>query len=567
MAVAIRVIRRITPPFPRKYQAYRAYYAHYGGPPFGGSRGTLAYSMWRRPSEWTQRPQVRCQEVISSCHSMSETATVTRGRIASLLGLRGGFPVRLYEALVITPTLLLIGTAFLLAGVEFLGTTDRILGALFWTAMIALVELLPVPAWRSLQVGTGFPLFTAVAFIYPPEVAGVIAFLGSSDPRELRGQVRPLRALFNRSQLALSLFAASAVFHSLGADVEDWSASLAVAAPAAVLVFNLINTLLVSVAAGLTYGVPVLSVMRKMKIGNPLEFLISYLGLGLLGVLLARLYLAVGWWAVAAFVMPLLLARQMFFRTRALEEATRELQDREVVLRALSNRMAEERQDERTQIAGYLHDDLAQVLYRMALHLDISDKLLEQQNTAQTREELAALRSSRDRAMELVRALIRDLHRSPIGRHGLTEAITSYAHEVERDSRIRIETRLQQLDMPAPIQLLCYHVAREAIMNAIKHAEASVITVSLEATVDGARLTVSDNGRGFDPEQDSPEGHFGLTMMRERAQVSGGDFRIDSAPGKGSTVTADFPTSWMVESNGQTQERERAEVPSESAQA
>ena len=353
----------------------------------------------------------------------------------------------------------------------------------------------------------------------------------------------------------------------MGGDVQEWTSRLILAAPAAVLAFHLVNSTLVSLALAMTYGIPVLQARRKMSIGNPLEFLISYLGLGLLGVILARLYDVVGWWAVAAFVMPLLLARQMFFRTRALEEATRELQDREVVLRGLSNRMAEERHDERTQIAGYLHDDLAQVLYRMALHLDISEKLLAQRNTDQTKEELAAIRSSRDRAMELVRALIRDLHRSPIGRHGLTEALDSYAQEVERDARVRVKTSLHRVDMPAPVQLLCYHIAREAMMNAVKHAEASMITVSLEATVDGARLTVSDDGKGFDPEQGSAEGHYGLTMMRERAQVSGGDFRIDSNPGKGSTVTAEFPTSWMVEGNGQTQEREPSGVPTENGPA
>jgi signal transduction histidine kinase len=167
--------------------------------------------------------------------------------------------------------------------------------------------------------------------------------------------------------------------------------------------------------------------------------------------------------------------------------------------------------------------------------------------------------------MELVRALIRDLHRSPIGRHGLTEALESYAEDVQRDTRVRVRTRLQRIDMPPPVQLLCYHVAREAIMNAIKHAEASAITVSLEGTLDGARLTVSDNGKGFDPEQGSPEGHFGLTMMRERAQVAGGSFQIESAPGNGSTIIADFPTSWMVETNGQTPQGEPAAAPSESA--
>jgi signal transduction histidine kinase len=428
----------------------------------------------------------------------------------------------------------------------------------FWVLTTALVELLPVPIWKSLQVGTGFPLFTAVAFIYSPPLAGVIAFLGSSDPRELRRQVRPMRALFNRAQLCLALFAASAVFHSFGTSVRTWSADLGWAVPLSVLCFYLVNVTLVSSALALEHSVTFLSVFRKMRIGNPVEFLVSYFGLGLLGVIVANLYLRVGWWAVAAFVMPLLLARQMFFRTRALEHATQELQDREVVLRALSNRMAEERQDERKAIAGYLHDDLAQVLYRMSLHLDISEKHLEQGNTSNAREEIAAIRISRNRAMELIRALIRDLHRSPLGRAGLSEALVSYAHETERDTGVQIRTVLEPVDMAAPVQLLCYHVAREAVSNAIKHAEASAITISLERTADGARLSVSDDGRGFDVEEGEPEGHYGLTMMRERAQVSGGTFTIRSAVGEGTTVIADFPTSWMVEADGQAERSSEA---------
>jgi signal transduction histidine kinase len=317
-----------------------------------------------------------------------------------------------------------------------------------------------------------------------------------------------------------------------------------------VLVFYICNITLVSTALSLEHRVSFVSVFKRMRIGNPLEFLISYLGLGLLGVTLARLYVDVGWWAVAAFVMPLLLARQMFFRTRALEEATAELKDREVVLRALSNRMAEERQDERQQIAGYLHDDLAQVLYRMALHLDISEKQLEKGRPEKARQEIASLRESRDRAMQLIRALIRDLHRSPLGRAGLSEALNSYAQEVERDTGIRILTSFEDVEMAPPVQLLCYHVAREAVMNAIKHAEASSISISLEPTEEGARLRVADDGMGFDVEAGEPEGHYGLTMMKERAQVSGGEFKIESAEGEGTTVIADFPTSWMVEPDG-----------------
>src|ERR687896_55719 len=185
------------------------------------------------------------------------------------------------------------------------------------------------------------------------------------------------------------------------------------AAAPAVLVFHMVNSSLVSIAARLVYEIPIREAFRRLRIGNPLEFLTSYLALGFLGVLLARLYDELDWWAVAAFAMPLLLARQMFFRTRALEEATKELQDREVVLRALSNRMAEERQDERKQIAGYLHDDLAQVLYRMSLHIDISERQIETGNVETAIEEIEGIRRNKERAQELIRALIRDLHRAP----------------------------------------------------------------------------------------------------------------------------------------------------------
>ncbi len=119
--------------------------------------------------------------------------------------------------------------------------------------------------------------------------------------------------------------------------------------------------------------------------------------------------------------------------------------------------------------------------------------------------------------------------------------------------------------MAPPVQLLCYHVAREAVMNAVKHAEAGTITIGLKPTPDGARLSVRDDGKGFDVDEGEPEGHYGLTMMKERAQVSGGTFRIDSARGQGTTVIAEFPTSWLIESPSETSDQ--GEVPAEGLQA
>src|SRR5205809_7655453 len=97
-------------------------------------------------------------------------------------------------------------------------------------------------------------------------------------------------------------------------------------------------------------------------------------------------------------------ARQVFFRSKALEEAHKELQVREQVLEQLSNRMAEERQDERAQIAAYLHDDLAQMLFRLSLQVDIAKRHLRAATAEEVEKDLENIRETKNRTNELVRA-------------------------------------------------------------------------------------------------------------------------------------------------------------------
>ena len=446
---------------------------------------------------------------------------------------------RAFHGLVITSGLLVIAA---LVTFSPPGDTGEALDWVFWTVLIGLVELLPVPAWRTLQVSMAFPLATAVAIVYEPGIAGLILLLGSSDPREFRREVPWLRAVFNRTQVALATVAASAAFHALGGDLKSWPALLA-AAPAAVLADYLVNTALVSVSVSRIHGVPVREVLGEMRIGALHEYLASYISLGFLGILLARLFDNVGPWAVAAFALPLLLARQAFFRTRALERATGELREQQVLLQDLSNRLAEERHDERMEIAGYLHDDLAQVLYQMRLQVDMAEELLNRGNLEAVGEELSEIEGSRSRATELVRALVRDLRRSPIGREGLAKAIASFGDELGRDYGIDVRARVEHVPMTSVVQLLCFQVAREALMNAAKHAEASVIRVSLERDGSSGVLTVTDDGRGFDVSEGEPEGHFGLMLMRERVTAAGGTIRLESSLGRGTTVAGRFPLS------------------------
>jgi len=217
------------------------------------------------------------------------------------------------------------------------------------------------------------------------------------------------------------------------------------------------------------------------------------------------------------------------------------------VLRALSNRMAEERQDERMQIAGYLHDDLAQMLFRLTLQAEMAKKRLARGDVEAVSRDLEGIISTKQQTADMVRALIRDLHRSPIGRNGLAEAIQSFAEDMTKGLQTRIETHVVEVSLPPPIQLLIYQIAREAAMNALKHAEADTIWITLQEKDDGVELQIRDDGKGFDPSAPPPEGHFGSVMMKERAQVTGGTFSIESDPGSGTTITATFPRVWLEE--------------------
>ena len=416
-----------------------------------------------------------------------------------------------------------------------------------WVAIIALVELIPVPTWRGTAIGMGFPLLMVVAFIYDPVQAAAAAFLAASDPRELKGEVGLLRALFNRSQVALAVYAASAIFHALTTIYSTNPLELLAAAGLAAVADYLVNFTLVALAAGIHYRMHPVRVIRQLRLGRLTEFIISYLGLAVFGLILAKVYLGTAFYAVPAFVIPLLLARQMFFRSKALEEAHKDLQDREHVLRALSNRMAEERQDERMQIASYLHDDLAQLLFRLSIQVDVARRHLDKGKVEDTERVLTEIKETKNKTSDRIRALIRDLHRSPLGRAGLGAALHSFIAETGRDSEVQYHTDIDEIDLPAPIALLMYHIAREAVMNSLKHAKAHNMWVVVKENGDEVEMVLRDDGVGFDVDAPEPEGHFGLTMMRERASVGGGTYEVASEPGEGATITVRFPTSWLQE--------------------
>ena len=446
-----------------------------------------------------------------------------------------------FGLLVVMPTLGAL--AFLITQ----GTKPIPLAVVPWAILITLVELLPVTTWGGVTVSVGYPLIMAVAFTFSPEVAALVGLISASDPREFRGEVTLLRALFNRCQIALAVLAASGVFPAASFGNAALSKLLA-RAPLGLAAANVITLGLVTVGVCLVYSFRPLRVVKEL-LGQGQEFVVSYLGLGALGASLARLNSVpqFGFLSVLTVLAPLLFARQMFFRSLALEEAHQELKVREGVLRSLSNAMAEERADERQKIAAYLHDDLAQVLFRLSIQVDVARKLLEKGDLTETGNQLEKIRESKQDTSDRIRALIRDLHRSPLGAKGLAEALESFTDEVGRDAGVHFHLDVADVAMPAPMALLIYHIAREGLMNALKHAQAADFWITVRGDDEFLELQLRDNGVGFDTMLPGPEGHFGMAMMRERAQVGGGSSEVFSVPGQGTTITVKFPTSLLQE--------------------
>jgi diguanylate cyclase (GGDEF)-like protein len=196
---------------------------------------------------------------------------------------------------------------------------------LTWAVAIGAVDLMPIPASIDLRFSLSFPLQLAVALIYPTPVAVAVAFVGTSDAREYRREISIEKALFNRAQIALSVGLEALLFHA-SSSLNSPLYQLAPAVASATLVGYVMNAAAVAMDFHLERRQRIMSILRQMHVGIFGEFVLSYMGLALFGVLVATSFSKVGLWSIAVFVAPLAFARQMFLRTHSLRKATEELE-------------------------------------------------------------------------------------------------------------------------------------------------------------------------------------------------------------------------------------------------
>lgn len=207
---------------------------------------------------------------------------------------------------------------------------------------------------------------------------------------------------------------------------------------------------------------------------------------------------------------------------------------------ALAMRLQQAREAERAALARELHDELGAIL--TAARLDVA--WLETQSSmtqAPVTERLQRLRALLSEGIDFKRRVVEDLHPTLLTHLGLHAALD----RLIEDQRLRFAGRLvARIDPTVSLEgdraLALYRMAQEGLTNILKYAQASRIEIRLHRVGAYAELTVSDDGRGFDPAAVAP-GHHGLAGMRDRLQAVRGHLEITSAPGAGTVLRARVP--------------------------
>jgi signal transduction histidine kinase len=197
---------------------------------------------------------------------------------------------------------------------------------------------------------------------------------------------------------------------------------------------------------------------------------------------------------------------------------------------------------ERNRIARELHDAVTQKLFSLRLTAEAATALVDR-DPERAAAELGVVRRLAAEATDELRSIVDGLRPVDLAGDGLDVALRKQAELLDRVHGASV--RFVGGSVPrltGPRQEAVYRIAQEALHNALRHAAAGRIEVDLAVRNGSVVLTVSDDGRGFDPSA-PPEAarRLGLASMRERARAAGGRFQVASRPGGGTSVSVEVP--------------------------
>jgi signal transduction histidine kinase len=194
--------------------------------------------------------------------------------------------------------------------------------------------------------------------------------------------------------------------------------------------------------------------------------------------------------------------------------------------------------EERNRLARDLHDSVTQTLFSLSLTAE-SAAAVADTSPARAKEHLQVVQELAGRAMQELRSLVFELRPAELESDGLVATLRKHVDVVERVYRTPIELEVsseRRLDPTTEKEI--FRVVQEALTNALKHSQTDRLRIEIGGRDGAVSYAIRDFGSGFDPEEARQRSRrLGLTSMRERAEALGGSLVIDSAPGRGTTVT------------------------------
>ncbi len=448
---------------------------------------------------------------------------------------------------------------------------------LFWATAIAVVDLMPVTVGEELQLSLSFPIELAVAVLFSPVVAMFVTLVGSFDPREFRGELPLLKALFIRAQVAVSILAESAVFHAVAHLGLPWY-RLILPVAGAITVGYAVNVLLVAIYVHLASGLGVRQIVDRMRVGKASEFLASYTGLSLFGMVIAWVSIHDGLWLVVVFVAPLAFGRQMYFKSRALSDRLAKqneiLADNAARLREHLDReqqaVAELRELSRmkSEFAAVASHELRTPLTTIIGYAKTLRQPAFAEDPVMRDEFLVAMERQGDRLLRLVENLLlaSNVENSRIAVHPERVPLDDLCRELIEGVG-NMAPRVQ-LDLPSKLPALLTdrqllgRVLANLLDNALKYSPESMpCEVGARTHGSSMYLWVRDYGRGIsDGERSRIFERFyqadssatrtasgvglGLSLVKEIVEALQGTIAVESEPGRGSRFIVTVPITY-----------------------
>lgn len=213
----------------------------------------------------------------------------------------------------------------------------------------------------------------------------------------------------------------------------------------------------------------------------------------------------------------------------------------EAVLRDVALRLITAQEEERRRMARDIHDDLGQKLALLSLELGQLEQKIE--GTGTVKRQFRNLQHQIEEISTDVHRIAYQLHPAKLDRVGLVSAMRGMCYELTASGKLRVEFhhRGPLGKLPKEVTLCLFRIAQEALRNSATHSGAEAARVFIVNTGNEVRLSVSDDGCGFDLKGDASVQGLGLTSMSERSAIVGGTIMINSTPMSGTVIEVSVP--------------------------